>query len=418
MAIDSPAQEAPSVPGAPGSSEHLRLGVLCARRFGVIGTVCAAVNLAVPEYARLGAFVPTLVGMLLMTAGFLALRPRNVRVVALLTYGAALGTLATFLLPGAAVDDSPSLATVTALASMAVPSVFVAVAELRSLRAIVAVTVLPVSVLGWVVTAETGRAPFVVLAIAGGWTALIGAGLWLARSARQAETGQERLLESYAAERRSTEAEAELRYGARMMHDTVLATLTLIAHSGQGVPPETLRDQAANDSALLRQLRTTGTLVPQRGPEADASGGDGGPNALESADSSADDAEPSDPWTAVRDWCRLKGLDVTWHGEDSGSGRSVTRAALAAAVTDCLEAVQHHSGVRSADVTVSGGDSVLRAVVTDTGHGFATAAPPTPPSPAQAAIEAVQTRLRSVGGSLRVFSSPGRGTTVLIEVPR
>lgn len=409
MATHLPAPEAPSVPGAPGSGEQLRLGIVCARRFGVVATVCAAVNLAVPEHASIAAFVPTLVGMLLMTIGFLALTPRNGRLVVTLTYCAALATLGTFLLPGAGVDDNATLASITALASMAVPSLFVAVAELRALGLIVAVTVLPVSVLAWAGTVSTGRAPFVVLAIVGGWTAMLGAGLWLARSARQAEIGQARLRESYAAERRSTEAEAELRYGARMMHDTVLATLTLIAHSGQGVPPETLRAQAANDSALLEQLRTEGTLGGQRGQP--------GPHGLP-ADALPLAAATADPWATVRAWCQVHGMDATWHGEETGDVTPASRAALVGAVADSLEVVRRHGGVRAADVTLSGDDTRLRAVVTDSGDGFAAAVPPARPSAAEAAIDAVHRRLAEVGGSLRVFSSPGRGTTVLIEVPR
>ncbi|MBF4573955.1 hypothetical protein ITJ64_15675 [Herbiconiux sp. VKM Ac-1786] len=411
MVIPVPAPEAPSVPEAPGSGEHLRLGIVCARRFGIIATVCAAVNLAAPEHERIGAFLPSLVGMLLMTVGFFVLTPRNGRLVVALTYCAALGTLGTFLLPGAQVDDNPTLATVTALASMAVPSLFVAVAELRALGLIVAVTVLPVSVLAWVVTAPTGRAAFVVLAIVGGWTAMLGAGLWLARSARQAEIGQARLKESYAAERRSTETEAELRYGARMMHDTVLATLTLIAHSGQGVPPETLRAQAANDSALLAQLRTEGTLGGQRDETPDARPAVG-------LTAAATATALVDPWVTVRAWCRVHGLEATWHGEDTGPAAPERRAALVAAVADSLETVRRHSGVRAADVTLSGDDTVLRAVVTDGGQGFAAAVPPAPVSPAEAAIATIGSRLAAAGGSLRVFASPGRGTTVLLEVPR
>ena len=411
MATQLPAPEAPSVPEASVSGEQFRLGIVCARRFGLVATVCAAVNLAVPEHERILAFVPTLIGLLLMTVGFAVLTPRNSRFVVALTYGAALATLATFLLPEAGVDDNPTLATITALASMAVPSLFVAVAELRALGLVVAVTVVPVSVLAALATASTGRAVFVVIAIVGGWTAMLGAGLWLARSARQAGIGQARLRESYAAERRSTETEAELRYGARMMHDTVLATLTLIAHSGQGVPPGTLRAQAANDTALLAQLRTEGTLGGQRDLPQDAR------PPVEPTPGVAATA-PADPWATVRAWCLVHGVEATWHGEDTGPARPANRIAFVGAVADCLETTRRHSGVRAADVTLSGDDSVLRAVVTDGGQGFAAAVPPARPSAPEAAIAAVHARLRTVGGSLRVFSSPGRGTTVLIEVPR
>ena len=40
-----------------------------------------------------------------------------------------------------------------------------------------------------------------------------------------------------------------------MLHDTVLATLSLLAHSGVGVGAGALRQQAGDDARLLKQLR-------------------------------------------------------------------------------------------------------------------------------------------------------------------
>ena len=48
-----------------------------------------------------------------------------------------------------------------------------------------------------------------------------------------------------------------------LLHDTVLATLTLFAHSGVGVSPDALRAQAGDDAQLLRQLRLGGSGIPQ-----------------------------------------------------------------------------------------------------------------------------------------------------------
>ena len=55
------------------------------------------------------------------------------------------------------------------------------------------------------------------------------------------------------------------------------------------------------------------------------------------------------------------------------------------------------------------------AMVTDQGHGFEPAAV----DPARLGFaESVVGRLHAVGGRARVFSSPGSGTTVLLEVPK
>ena len=51
-----------------------------------------------------------------------------------------------------------------------------------------------------------------------------------------------------------------------LLHDTVLATLTLLAHSGVGVGPSALRQQAGDDARLLRQLRLGAPPTPGRRP--------------------------------------------------------------------------------------------------------------------------------------------------------
>jgi signal transduction histidine kinase len=60
-------------------------------------------------------------------------------------------------------------------------------------------------------------------------------------------------------------------------------------------------------------------------------------------------------------------------------------------------------------------DDIVRAVVTDAGVGFS---PESIPPDRLGFRESVVARLGNVGGSARVFSTPGAGTTVMLEVPR
>ncbi|RFA13570.1 hypothetical protein B7R22_12995 [Subtercola boreus] len=371
----------------------------------------AMLNLVVPQLDRAGSFAPALFGIALMIAGFVVLGSRQTAVRAVLVYGAGLATMTAFLLPGVGVDSSATLATVTALSSMAVPSLLVAVADRRSLPVVALTSFVPMLVLAVVVTAPSGRAPFVAVAVVGGWIAMTFAGLWLARSVRRADTGVERLREGYAAERRSTETEAELRYGARMLHDTVLATLTVIAHSGVGVRPGALREQAAADSALLAQLRTAGTLaapLPVRAESAEL------PESLDSPESLAEHP-PSELHAEVETWCAARDFSVTWYGPARLAATSAQLDALTRAVIQCLENVRRHSGETVAEITVSEDEALVRVVVTDTGTGFERALVP---AGRLGLAESVEARIAAVGGVARVFSSPGRGTTVLLEVPR
>ncbi|RFA07445.1 hypothetical protein B7R21_14710 [Subtercola boreus] len=386
----------------------------------MVFSLSAMLNLVVPQLDRAGSFAPALLGIALMIAGFVVLGSRQTAVRVALVYGAGLATLAAFLLPGVSIDSPATLATVTALSSMAVPSLLVAVADRRSLPVVALASFVPVLVLAVVVTAPSGRAPFVAVAVVGGWMAMTFAGLWLARSVRRADTGVDRLREGYAAERRSTETEAELRYGARMLHDTVLATLTVIAHSGVGVRPAALREQAAADSALLAQLRTAGTLavpMPVR-PESEdlpeSLDSQEALGALDSLDSLAEHPQ-SALHAAVETWCAARDFSVTWYGRARLAATSGQLDALTLAVIQCLENVRRHSGETVAEITVSEDEALVRVVVTDTGTGFERALVP---AGRLGLAESVEARIAAAGGVARVFSSPGRGTTVLLEVPR
>lgn len=206
---------------------------------------------------------------------------------------------------------------------------------------------------------------------------------------------------AHRAERHASELEAQRRQSARLLHDTVLATLTLLAHSGRGVSEDALREQARNDAHLLRLLRLGEPLftLPEAGYR----------------------PEPVEETTlgttlgSVRQRFDQLGLDVTWHGSARLLLPPGVLDGFLFAISECLENVRRHSGVTLAHVTITEDDRTVRAMITDAGKGFQVG------EVARERLglkESVIARLAEIGGSARLFSSPGAGTTVLLEVPR
>jgi signal transduction histidine kinase len=109
------------------------------------------------------------------------------------------------------------------------------------------------------------------------------------------------------------------------------------------------------------------------------------------------------------------GLSVRWHGTGQVLLPSDVLDAFLLALAECLENVRRHAGVDEVDVTITQTDDRLRAVVTDAGVGFD---PDDVSNERLGFTESVVARLRDVGGDARVFSMPGSGTTVFLEVPR
>jgi len=206
---------------------------------------------------------------------------------------------------------------------------------------------------------------------------------------------------AHRAERRASELEAHRRQNARLLHDTVLATLTLLAHSGRGVSEEALREQARNDAHLLRQLRLGEPLfaLPEAGYR---------PELVE-------ETTLGTTLDSVKQRFDQLGLDVSWHGSARIMLPPGVLDAFLFAISECLENVRRHSGVVLAHVTITEDERVVRAMVTDAGRGFEVDAVG---NERLGIKESVVARLAELGGSARLFSSPGAGTTVLLEVPR
>ncbi|WP_078713544.1 sensor histidine kinase [Agreia bicolorata] len=240
-----------------------------------------------------------------------------------------------------------------------------------------------------------------LLSVVIGWSILTGVTVWLSVSISRALARIARLGRAHLAERHATQTEAQRRQGARLLHDTVLATLTLLAHSGVGVSPDALRAQASEDARLLRQLRLGGTPMPRSS----------GAYTLEATETS----DLGHTLESVKQRFDRMGLTVSWHGAGRLLLPSDVLDAFLLSLAECLENVRRHSGVSNAEVTITQDDTTVRAMVTDTGVGFDL-------EQVDAAklglAESVVARIREVGGRTRLFSAPGSGTTVVLEVPK
>ena len=234
-----------------------------------------------------------------------------------------------------------------------------------------------------------------------GWLIMVGLGAWLLQSFPRTAAAVAEIGRAHEAERRASELETQRRQGARLLHDTVLATLTLLAHSGVGVPEESLRAQARSDAQLLRQLRE-GWLQPQAAP------GEEGP----------DDGNEASLGARIQELItrfEKLGLTVTLVGDEQPSASRASEDAFMLALNESLENVRRHSQVDEATLTLKQDEHVIRALVSDSGVGFHL---DHVESDHLGVKESMQARLQEIGGNARLFSAPGSGTTVVLEVPR
>ena len=296
--------------------------------------------------------------------------------------------------------DPVALTALGVTGSITAPSVAITlVVRHRGPPLVVAFAAVTVATMAFV--GASGDAKSVVLiATVAGWAAAASLALALNAAIARASARIDEVGRAHQAERLASEFEARQRQDARVLHDTVLATLSLLAHSGVGVGVGALRQQAGDDARLLKQLRLGAPL-------------DKVSDAIFSPEAEEDILGTT--FESVRQRFARMGLDVNWHGAGQLTLPRETLDALLGALGECLENVRRHSGVNEADVTVTDDDRTVRAMVTDAGNGFE---PETISGGRLGYTESVVGRLSTVGGRARVFSSPGSGTTVMLEVPK
>ncbi len=324
-----------------------------------------------------------------------------------------LGWVITALVAGAAVlavlgvvGDPPAEAGVSAALLLASGSLPAVALVLTTSAARITVLVVGALATGAVAVVAGETVPAIMIRTAGfvlaGWLIPVFVAVWFSAAVPQVDRRIASVGRAHRAERQASELEAQRRQGARLLHDTVLATLTLLAHSGVGVEPQTLREQAAQDAELLRQLRLGNDPTPQVTGTSTAVG-------------TPDEATLGNTLESVKQRFGRMGLQVSWHGTGQVLLPTVVLDAFLLALAECLENVRRHSGVTQAHVTITEDGTTVRAMVTDSGVGFDIA---DVDAARMGFAESVVARLRDVGGNARLFSAPGSGTTVVLEVPR
>lgn len=194
---------------------------------------------------------------------------------------------------------------------------------------------------------------------------------------------------------------AEVRFGiesraAAVMHDTVLGHLAAIAHAKDGPLPAVLQSQVHRDLAIL--------LGEEWLSEHDPGGGAG-----------RTDWQQSALLAAIEETRRL-GLDVEVSGDLAAVGRLDPQRsqALGLAAQQALANVLRHAGTDHAEVVVYGSETDVSVMVIDDGRGFVVSET----APDRLGIrQSILRRVESAGGDVQLWSTPGRGTSVLLRMP-
>jgi hypothetical protein len=208
-----------------------------------------------------------------------------------------------------------------------------------------------------------------------------------------------------AAQRVAEERWAVGRQVDRQMHDTVLATLTVLSRRGVGVAVEDVRAACARDIQILQGSGIpTAVLVPDGQPTLEV---EPDPNTRRAGSAI----------TAAVALAEASGLTVRVHAADA-SWTVPLAPEVATALHDALrEAVTNigrHAAVGAFDVLINTSVDSLVVVVVDEGSGFDLSQVP----PDRLGLRvSIGERLGTVGGSLAVWSTPERGTSVMMRVP-
>ncbi|MCU1412722.1 MAG: histidine kinase [Microbacteriaceae bacterium] len=383
------------------AKERDRLLQRSARMIGIGSAIVALACFAIPGVLAWTTLLATLPLFAVLVFSHVRLGASQSAVWALVGIVAGLGILVVIFAPIGG-PAGPSLG--TALVPLAGGSVAAFAIVLTTSGRRIAMLVIGL-VAAVVLTELAAGAPasysFAGVSVAIGWVLAAVFGYWLSASVPRAARRIYSIGRAHRAERQASETEAQRRQGARLLHDTVLATLTMLAHSGVGVAATALQQQANDDARLLRQLRLGATPTPQSS---------GGYN-LEPVEETA----LGTTLESVKQRFGRMGLEVSWHGTGQVLLPSDVLDAFLLALAECLENVRRHSGVTDAHVTITDDDTIVRAMVTDAGVGFDIK---DIDEARMGFKDSVVGRLKEVGGSARLFSSKGAGTTVVLEVPK
>lgn len=386
---------------SPAQKQRDRLLISTSRSMGGPAAVAALVCVSLPGALPIpGAFLITAACLLVAACGYYLLRPGS-RLWVIASIAGGLGALLAIGILGGRSNEATGAAVPFIAGGVLAASALVLATSRRRVPLLCAGFVASALCVIVAKLADGGGLLRPLLLTLCGWGFATVMSVWISRVVPRTVRRIANMSGAYRAERQASEQEARRRQGARLLHDTVLATLTLLAHSGRGVGAEALREQAAEDAALLRQLRMGQT------PDPAASGDYKLRPVIEST--------LGNTLESVKQRFRRMGLEVAWHGTGHVLLPSERLDAFLLALAECLENVRRHSGVEEAHVTITDDEDTVRAMVTDSGVGFDLQSI----KPGRLGFtESIVARLRDVGGNARLFSSPGSGTTVVLEVPK
>ncbi|MCU1481338.1 MAG: hypothetical protein JWQ19_2124 [Subtercola sp.] len=220
--------------------------------------------------------------------------------------------------------------------------------------------------------------------------------LWLGR--RESIKGAATMQAAAVAEERMIERNRIASRASAALHDTVLNDLHALTLTAVGPFSEPHRAFLVRDIAALAH---PGLLVDEAMMQMRVSG----------------EAILTSGLAPVIQSARARGLAVTVSG-DPGILSELAAPAIAEivkAIDQSLVNVSKHAQTAEAELAVVAGVETINVVVTDAGAGFDT----TRVDEQRMGLRvSVRQRIESLGGSVKIWSTPGAGTAVLMSVPR
>jgi signal transduction histidine kinase len=218
------------------------------------------------------------------------------------------------------------------------------------------------------------------------------------------EQALEAVAAAEAAQRVAEERWLARREADRLLHDTVLATLSLLAHQGEGTDPRELQAACLRDLDTLKpgRLETGRLATTQRGAG----------SALDASATLKSLVEAAQREAAIHE-LELR-AHVTTLKQPGLHLDATVEMALRKALVECVANVRH-AHAQHLDLVASVTVDALVLVIVDEGRGFDLARIPEDRLGLRASV---QERLAAVGGSASVWTQPGQGTSVMLRVPR
>jgi signal transduction histidine kinase len=192
--------------------------------------------------------------------------------------------------------------------------------------------------------------------------------------------------------------EAERRDNARAiaakLHDTVLANLAVISTTKPGMLQDPLREAIESQLALIETSDFSQT----------------------SEESAPGVSKELTDVMAVIAQAESTGVMVNLGGSPTAitSLSAERRDALCSALAQCLTNVHLHSGQNAVEVVILPAGENIAVTVIDGGVGFDV---DSVPEDRMGIKLSVRNRIEQNGGSVRIWSSPGQGTAVMLQLP-